>query len=364
MKYPLVSIITVSLNAQDTIEQTIMSVISHRYQGDVEYIIIDGGSTDGTLNVIEKYLDRIDVVVSEKDSGVYEAINKGIKKSHGEIIGLIHATDWYTDDAIEISVDKLLESNCDISVGLQNWYSENELQYVYGYERAMNDLWFDNIIPHLSTFVRKSVYNKVGLYDEKYQISSDYKFFLECYLNGIKFEFIDKPISNFREGGKSKDWSLTGLDNINVIRELTYKYKVADPDKYIDPLFIRYGFVFAEKLLKDNPDKVLSNLKSIIPDKFSMWGFGKRGRWIFDFLKRVDYLPEHIVDKQYKNINSNIFFIESLDTLNGYDGTVLIAIDKMDDEIMNRIRSMRIQKYVDFMELVIAWGHCYYELEG
>ena len=97
---PLISIITVSYNAVKTIEDTILSVINQTYPN-IEYIIIDGGSTDGTLDIIKKYQDKITYWVSEPDKGIYDAMNKGIAKANGELIGIINADDWYELDAVQ-----------------------------------------------------------------------------------------------------------------------------------------------------------------------------------------------------------------------------------------------------------------------
>ena len=100
---PLISIITVSYNAVKTIEDTITSVLNQTYSN-IEYIIIDGASTDGTLEVIKKYQDDISIIVSEPDKGIYDAMNKGIERANGELIGIINADDWYEANAVERSI--------------------------------------------------------------------------------------------------------------------------------------------------------------------------------------------------------------------------------------------------------------------
>ena len=104
---PLVSIITVSYNAEKTIEQTILSVLNQTYTN-IEYIIIDGKSTDGTNEIIQKYKDKIAYYVSEKDSGIYNAMNKGIKAANGLLIGIVNSDDFYELDAVEINVKHYL----------------------------------------------------------------------------------------------------------------------------------------------------------------------------------------------------------------------------------------------------------------
>ena len=94
-----ISIVTVTLNSEKTLERTIKSVLGQNYS-DVEYIIIDGGSTDGTLNIIEKYKDKISKVISEKDNGLYDAMNKGIKLSTGDIVGILNSDDFFYNEEV------------------------------------------------------------------------------------------------------------------------------------------------------------------------------------------------------------------------------------------------------------------------
>ena len=101
---PLISIITVCYNAEGTIEQTIRSVLNQTYKN-IEYIIIDGFSTDNTLNIIERYKDSIAMVVSERDQGIYDAMNKGLSLAKGCFIGFLNADDWYDENALEIVVN-------------------------------------------------------------------------------------------------------------------------------------------------------------------------------------------------------------------------------------------------------------------
>src|SRR5262245_19759519 len=116
---PLVSIITVAYNADRFIEKTIQSVLSQTYSP-IEYIIIDGGSTDNTADVIKKYADRIAYWYSEKDNGISDAFNKGLNKATGDIIGIINADDWYESDTIEKVVNNFGDS--DVTYGdLQIW---------------------------------------------------------------------------------------------------------------------------------------------------------------------------------------------------------------------------------------------------
>ena len=120
---PLISVITVSYNAVTTIEQTILSVINQTYSN-IEYIIIDGGSTDGTVDIIRKYADRIAYWVSEPDKGIYDAMNKGTKKANGEYIAFLNSDDWYELDAVSI-IAQFADGKNDLISGIIKLYKND-----------------------------------------------------------------------------------------------------------------------------------------------------------------------------------------------------------------------------------------------
>ena len=167
---PLISIITVCYNSEKTIEETIKSVLYQTYDN-IEYIIIDGSSKDDTLKIIEKYESSIDLWVSENDSGIFNAINKGLKMSSGDIIGILNSDDTYTNDALSL-VKKYFENfeNVDFVFG-----SVIKERLFSGFKREKIK-WKFNIYPGHSSgfFISKNAQLKVGLYDEKFELHADY----------------------------------------------------------------------------------------------------------------------------------------------------------------------------------------------
>lgn len=200
---PLISIITVVYNGEKHLEETIQSVINQTYTN-IEYIIIDGGSTDKTLGIIKKYKENIDYWISEKDSGIYDAMNKGIKASKGEYIGLVNSDDYYEYNAIEIIVNQI-KKQPDKDVFFGNMYMINKYlsgKKIQTYKKGENlekrfSIW------HPTTFVKKQTYTEYGLFDTSYKIAADYELLLRFHTKKCKFQYINKAISNFREGGIS-----------------------------------------------------------------------------------------------------------------------------------------------------------------
>jgi glycosyltransferase involved in cell wall biosynthesis len=197
---PLVSIITVVLNGKKHIEQTIKSVLEQTYPN-IEYIIMDGGSTDGTLEILKKCNDKIDLWKSEPDKGIYFAMNKGIGLTKGSLIGILNADDFYLPDAVKKVVENYKAQKADIYYGDMLLVTENSPEI----RMKPNILEMDEkpSIFHPTCFVKKEVYENAGLFDTQFRISSDYEFLLRCIRKNFKFSYIPEPITTFRAGGIS-----------------------------------------------------------------------------------------------------------------------------------------------------------------
>ena len=202
MKYkPLVSIITVCFNSEKTIQKTIESVLNQNYSN-YEYIIIDGKSEDDTLAIIDEYCKKNNKikVISEKDSGIYNAMNKGIKMAKGELIGIINSDDWYENDAIEKIVEEYINYGEGIYYGMERKIRDGK---EYSIERNNINFISEKMIQHSTCFVGKSIYDRYGGFNENYKYSADYELMIKMKDNNVKFIMIDKIISNFTVGGAS-----------------------------------------------------------------------------------------------------------------------------------------------------------------
>lgn len=197
---PLFSIITVVYNGVNTIEQTIQSVINQIYEHK-EYIIIDGGSTDGTIAIIKKYAAYLSFWVSERDNGIYDAMNKGISHSQGNIIGILNADDWYEPDILSKIAAHYLEYGFNhVTHGIMRIFSNEEFYSIVG--NSVHRLRYD-MIQHPTCFVPSIIYQTHGIYDVKYKYSADYDLILKYVNSGVKFHFLEEIITNFRLGGLS-----------------------------------------------------------------------------------------------------------------------------------------------------------------
>jgi glycosyltransferase involved in cell wall biosynthesis len=206
-----VSIITVSYNSASTIKDTIESVASQTYDN-IEYIVVDGNSKDKTVDIVTSYSKVIDKVVSEPDKGIYDAMNKGVQLATGDIVGILNSDDFYETTTVIEDIVKHFKNNksSDIVFGDVVFVEPNNLKKVVRYYSSekfkSSKLRFGWMPPHPATFIRKSVYDKYGLYKLGYKISADYEMFVRLLMVAkLSFSRIDKIIVRMRSGGASTD---------------------------------------------------------------------------------------------------------------------------------------------------------------
>ena len=200
---PLISVITVVLNGERTIEKTIRSVIEQSYDN-IEYIIIDGNSTDNTIGILKKYEDFIDFWISEPDVGIADAFNKGLRFSTGNYIGFINSDDWYEKDGIRRLVNEM-NLNELIYCGHLNLFSSSGDEFVKLHKSNPKRIFQTMRISHPSTLVNRSVFDEIGEFSVEYEYAMDYDFFLRARLNGHNVRIVDHVIANQRIGGKTSN---------------------------------------------------------------------------------------------------------------------------------------------------------------
>lgn len=204
-----VSIITVSYNSAETIRDTIESVLAQDYS-DIEYIIVDGASGDGTMAIVNEYRDGITHVVSEPDSGIYDAMNKGISIATGEIIGILNSDDFFeTATSVAAVVGAFKDKpEAELLFGDVVFVNPDDLKRVIRFYGASHfkpwKLKFGWMPPHPATFIRANAYQKVGPYSLDYEISADYEMFVRLLLvHHLSYVRLDKVLVRMRAGGVS-----------------------------------------------------------------------------------------------------------------------------------------------------------------
>ena len=219
-----ISIITVCYNAVDTIELSILSLLNQDYK-DLEYIVIDGGSSDGTVEIVNRYLTHISYFISEPDSGIYDALNKGIKHATGDVIGVLHANDCYASEQV---LSKVADAN-----------SHHQVDAVYGNLVFLNAngrvvrKWKSRQVtrlllelgwmpPHPTLFIKKSFFNKYGNYRLDFGTAADYELILRLfYRHKIKSKHINAVFVKMLTGGLSNKSILSHVrGNINDLKAM------------------------------------------------------------------------------------------------------------------------------------------------
>ena len=198
---PKISIITISKNVVRTVERTLFSVAEQSYGG-IEFIVIDGASTDGTLAVIERYRRHLAHFVSEPDAGIYAAMNKGIAAASGEFLLFLNAGDYLVNAAsVGVAVSRMRNDKADVFYGNQLMYHEGSgcARLWRPQKRSALD-WYSGSLPHASTFIRRDAFDRAGLYDDRYRIAGDYEWFVRAFKMGMTFRHIDVLVSVFGEG--------------------------------------------------------------------------------------------------------------------------------------------------------------------
>ena len=206
-----ISVITATYNSGATLADTIESVLSQTFQ-DIEYIVIDGGSTDNTMDIVKHYEPHFDgkmKYVSEKDNGIYDAMNKGIRMATGDIIGILNSDDYYSaHDILEKVIEKFDDENIDAIYGDLHYVNgDNRERCVRYYSSEIftpNIMRFGFIPAHPTFYCRKEVYQKYGLYDTTYTIAADFEALLRMiFINKIKTSYLPIDLVTMRLGGAS-----------------------------------------------------------------------------------------------------------------------------------------------------------------
>ncbi|RFZ95307.1 glycosyltransferase [Mucilaginibacter conchicola] len=232
MEYPKISVITVCYNAVTTIERCIKSVVSQQYPN-VEYIIIDGGSADGTLEVISHYREHISVLVSEKDEGIYDAMNKGLELSSGEIIGVLNADDFFSEENILTVVNVTFQEH-------HPYIVYGDLDYVDAAGKIVRK-WrsgtykkgsfnFGWMPPHPTFYCKKELFDKLGNYSLAYGSAADYELMARfIHANGVAVHYIPVVMVKMMVGGVSN--SSLG----NRVKALMYDLRAMYKNKLFFP---------------------------------------------------------------------------------------------------------------------------------
>lgn len=295
-----ISIITVCYNSQDTIAFTLNSILNQDYKN-IEHIIIDGGSTDNTINIINQYNFKNKKFISEKDNGIYDAMNKGISIATGDILTVLNADDIYHNNTTISEVAKLIKESPSENIYIGNviFFKNNNFRNISRiYAAKFFKKWMLNIgvmPPHPSTFIKKEIY-KIYKYNLTYKIASDFEFFLRLFkINNYNFKYLDLIIVRMRTGG---------ISGKNILSYLISSIEIKKAFKN-NKLSISYLSILARIPFKLNQFNTFFREKKINNNfKFT----------VSNFLSDQNILNELRIVKDFNNLinNNNNFVLSGL----------------------------------------------------
>jgi len=254
---PLVSIITVTRNSAKTLEATIQSILNQSYDN-IEYIIIDGESHDETLDIINNYKKNIKYLISEKDVNLYDAMNKGLQLSSGEIIGIVNSDDWIERNTVELVVDNMIKyPESDLFHGNINFINDNDEIAGIGKPKLYKSAkYLGSPFYHATCFVTKRAYDKYGMFDIGFPIMADYDLILRLLNHGINAKYINEILSNVRSGGVS-DGKLDFNEAMRESRSVKRKNNCSQLPSFIGELIHRIKFYTLKYLKKWNLKQII-----------------------------------------------------------------------------------------------------------
>ncbi|MCG3708944.1 glycosyltransferase [Aliarcobacter butzleri] len=325
---PKVTVVTVTYNAEKYLEQTIKSVIEQDYPN-IEYIIIDGASSDKTVDIINKYEKYITYWISEPDSGIYDAMNKGIDIATGEWINFMNAGDSFTELSTISNVINNLDKNTDIIAG-DIYYLENSkstYKKSYGLDKKFDGMF----CCHQAMFVKTYLMKKYK-FNTIYKIVADYDFTLKCAMNNYNFQFVDFAVANFLSGGISE----TNKIQAKIEDFFIQSHYIKNKDNLFNLPSFQYltyqntsnqNFTFS--YLINSFYKWIDNLDS--SKKYLLYGYGNIGKLIYD---KVGDSIKTIVDMDYKNISTKTLPIYNPLNINSFQfDYVIISVLGRENEI-------------------------------
>jgi glycosyltransferase involved in cell wall biosynthesis len=221
---PLFSIITVCYNEEKNIEKTCKSVSSQKYKN-FEWVVVDGKSTDNTLSIIKKYKKNISTLISEKDTGIYNAMNKGIRKSKGEYLLFLNGGDHLKDaETLQRVANFIDRDNRKSEIYYGNLHYEGEGVVDYKHAVLNKRFFIKKTISHQATFIKRRLLLKYGNYNEEYRIISDYEFWIKAIVKGkAKTKYLPVVVAVFNLEGISTNYKLSKIQ-IKERNDVLLKY--------------------------------------------------------------------------------------------------------------------------------------------
>lgn len=372
-----ISIITVCLNRVSTIEKAIQSVINQNYS-ETEYIIIDGGSVDGTVDIIKRYEPHFAYWVSESDEGIYDAMNKGVAKATGDIVAFLNSDDWYEDNAFIRVTDYFEHYHPMILSGKMNTLQKGRWKKnVLEFDTKDENIRIGMNCRHPATFAKKELFDRFGGFDTQYKIAADYDWMLRMYDEGIRILKVDDVFTNFSSKGisstnlevtirESKKIALSALDRNNSLG-------MEEKEKWQREIYELYDgeqrILDVKKIIRDGqidsyPNVRKEMLKCFTEKVYVIWGKGIIGEEVYFLLSQLGLNVDFFIDSRVETEEERFYELPvKLPQMVSYDTKIIVASTEYEDEIVQRLQEMGFKENMDYIpyrklfnQLVAAYG--------
>lgn len=358
-----ISIITVCLNRVATIEKAIQSVINQGYDK-IEYIIIDGGSTDGTVDIIRKYEEYLAYWVSEEDKGIYDAMNKGIAKATGDIVAFLNSDDWYEDNILFKVAAYFEQFRPMILSGMINTLQKGQWKKkVLEFDNEEENIRIGMNCRHPATFVRKEIFDRFGGFDTRYKIAADYEWLLRMYDEGIRILKVDDVFTNFStKGVSSSNLKLTikearqiALSALEKNKDLYLEEKEAWREKIYELYDREQKFLEVKNIIRDSQIRCFPNVKMKMLDCFTekayvIWGRGAIGEEAYSLLLQLSLSVNFFIDSYIKTEEESFHELPVKPPQAVRQGEkIIVASTEYEDEIVSCLEKMGFSKNIDYI---------------
>ncbi len=365
MKHIKISVITVSLNADAAIEQAIKSVCSQSYDN-IEYIIIDGGSTDKTVEIIQRYEDKIAYWVSEPDNGLYDAMNKGLDHCTGDVVAFLGSDDYYPAGALEyvagyfenteeldVLCGEVLVDKCGELCEHYNPWEENPKRLREGF------MWYC----HQGVFSRRTCFEQCGVFNTEYEIVADYDWLLRVYNSGKTIRYSHEKLCIFGWGGISAN-SMRVIPECRRIAEKSalelYDRKELQYSEY-ERLLKNIKYAISKQYINvylDNRDSIMIKKKSgnhnLNPHKmYSIFGAGKMGTGCLRIFEVLGIQAGCFWDNGEAKWGRRIegIPVRNPEEISKENTFIIVASQYYEDDIVNQLKGMGLCEGRDFIRL-------------
>ena len=361
-----ITVITVCFNSVKTIERTIKSVLAQNYS-ELEYIIIDGGSTDGTLDIIRKYKENLSVWISEPDDGLYDAMNKGLAKATGEVFAFLNSDDYYTENVLERVNEYFKTDDVDMVSGNMYICAEGTVKKAVYDKSNRENLLFGVVYPQPALFAKRELYIKYGGFDTSYKIAADSDWVMKVCLNGAKVICVEDYFTYFSDGGISSRKQYLALEEeYRMALKYAKLSAYAHMEKRVREFYPAQLKMVERRERKRNAiEKRTDDIKKLFDysKAYYIWGIGNRGMECMELFEYLGLRIVGFIDSYKEKAQIRGYQVIKPENADLQDPGIRICITPKgyEEEIIRRLKDTGVETgrsftYAELLDQMISLG--------